>query len=313
MRWNRPGAVIVAVALTVTGAVSVRAGYNEIIQAIAESDFDFQRKDSELPGIPLGWLRATRYQGSAFDAGPGLNDSLAFDQADFSHGMFLPVAAAKRDILVVGYYYGHTRFDFRRRLQGDDSGEINRFAGAAAWFHQVNTNWMAATFAVPYVQSSLDGGDPWATDWYVGSVARYYYKPAVQVLMGGVYIRSYGENLVYPYLGAIWMPTPSLAVTAVFPWPSVSYAISRSTMVRLGASPSGAQWLLRDNDSANADFGGWDLGLTAEHRLVRSLWLAATVGWSGMRALRLSEGGQTDYETNLDDDPFVSLALMFRP
>jgi hypothetical protein len=285
-----------------------QAGMNEVLRAIAESEFEFQKTESDLPYPPFAWVRAVRYQASRFDSDmPGST----FDQSAFSHALFSPVYASERDILLAGYYYGFSAFDFRQR--GMDDGRVHLIGAGAGWLRQIKPDWMTALFVAPLVHSNIRGGSPWETEWYVGGLARYYYEPDLQFFAGGVYIYSFGEHIIYPYLGTIWLPHPRLSIAAMLPWPSAAYAIDTKTVLRIGAAPSGAQWRTKNDAQVSHDYGGWDLGLSVERKIMSHVWLGASAGWSGLRAFSINMAGEIDYRTQLDGKPYVSVQFSLRP
>lgn len=292
-------------------SMPAEGGMNELLQVIAESEFEFQKTDSDLPYPPFVWIRAARYRNTLFSSGPTDLQDIRFDQTVFSHVLFSPVYASERDIIMAGYYYGLSTFDFSGAAF--DQGDVHLIGAGAAWLRQVKTNWLTGLFAAPLMHSNIRGGTPWETEWYMGTMAQYYYAPHLQLFLGGVYIHSFGQNVVYPYLGAIWLAQPSLSVAATLPWPSVSYAINTKTILRVGASPSGAQWRAQNDEQIYHDFGGWDLGFTLERETIKRLWLSASVGWSGLRAFSINEAGSIDYRTELDGSPYWGLRLAFRP
>jgi hypothetical protein len=300
------------IAVLVLAGTAARAGLGEMVEAIAQSQFDFESRESDLPRPPICWLRGSYYGAGSFTSDDPALDGLTFQQTTFSHSLFLPVYVAPRDILAAGYYYGLSSFEFEGGPIED--GSVHMIGGGVAWLHQMEqTNWMTLAFASPLVHSSIGGGSPWETEWYLGGVARYRRSDELQWMFGGIYIRSFGENLIYPYVGAVWTPTADWSVAALMPWPAVAYAFSRKCVARFGASPSGAQWVAEDDESVNLDIGGWDVGLTLEYEIARRIWLGGTVGWSGLNSFQINNGDRLEQETSLDSEPFIRIGLAFRP
>lgn len=102
-------------------------------------------------------------------------------------------------------------------------------------------------------------------------------------------------------------------VSCVLPWPSVSYALSRDTVFRLGMEPSGGRWFLDSDGETTLDIGGWDLGLTWEQRCWRSVWLAVSAGASGFDGLVIEEDGEARWGSDVESGTYGRIGLRFRP
>lgn len=307
-RWIRP--VLVAGLISLAAAPSASAQGGAWLQAIAASEFEFQRADINVPSIPFSWLMVTRYGETELTSDRADLDGVTFDQRSLSHGLFAPAMIRRRDMLLAGYFLGSSKLDFDRAPIKD--GDLHTLAVGGAWLHQLKPKWMTATFVAPFLHSGLGGGSPWEVEWFAGGLVRYYQEPTIQWIFGGVYQQGFDSWFLYPYVGALWSPHPDWSLNAVMPWPSISYAVNRRWLLRVGAGPSGGQWRAQDQEQLSLDFGGWDLGLTSEVRLVRSIWLSAAAGWSGFRGFGIDEEGDTVEETDLDSEPFVRIGLNFR-
>ncbi len=291
-------------------AATVFGGIADMVEAVAESDFELKDKERNLPRRPIAWLNATHYGETEFVSERDDLDGVSFEQLAISQGLLLPVWVEDDDMIVLGYSLGTSHFSFENT--GRDSGDLHSLGVFGCWLRQINPEWLTGVFAAPFIHSGLSGGSPWESEWYAGAIASYEQTDTLQWLMGGIYQQGFDTYSVYPYAGLIWRPHPDWSVNATLPWPSVNYAITHDWALRFGAKPSGGQWMAENDESITRDFGGWDLGLTTEFRISGSLWGMASVGYTGLHAFGVEEDGETVNQGRLDSDPFVRLGLTVR-
>ncbi len=298
--------VIGILAISTTAAADVA----KLIQAVADSEFDFKVSKSNLPTIPLGWIGGTYYGEAALTSEvPGL-EGLTFNQTTFSHALAMPAMVKKRDMLVVGYYLATSRLEFDNAPIRD--GDLNELGLAVGWLHQANPQWMTAAFIAPVGHSRLDGGNLTDVEWFAGYLARYYQGSTRYWILGGVYQNGIERDYFYPYVGMVWTPNPDWSVALTLPWPTVSYSIAPNWALRLGATPSGAQWVAESEKKLSTGFSGWDLGISTETKIYDYLWLSGSVGWTGLRGVGVTSAGHVLDGAKIESKPFIRFAINLR-
>ena len=107
-----------------------------------------------------------------------------------------------------------------------------------------------------------------------------------------------------PYVGASWEVTEQWTLSAIMPWPALLYAPTRETLYRFGASPSGASRSRRQSSGkVSLDLDSWDLGLSAERRILGNLWVSLGAGVGRLQACRVTEGDRPEPEIDLGSSP----------
>ncbi|MEM6485468.1 MAG: DUF6268 family outer membrane beta-barrel protein [Pseudomonadota bacterium] len=282
------------------------------MKAFENSDIIFQRGVSNAPFIPIGFLGARAYSESTFETPAG--ESVTSTQQGGSAMGVVPFLLTDSDALFTGVYASTNRFD-------TDSSEIGDFRVSSiglplALFRQVNPQWQAAAFVMPFAHYSDLENAEWSLQTMGGAFARYTQNERLWWAFGLFADHSDADSYVLPYLGASWVVNPRWTISAIMPWPSVMYAPSTDWLFSFGASPSGASWSLGQNQGDVAvNLDSWDLGFTVERRLTQNLWISARTGIGGLRNLRFdtddNELGET--QVSFDSNGFISISLRLRP
>jgi len=131
---------------------------------------------------------------------------------------------------------------------------------------------------------------------------------------GLVRVDEYDQDVVlYPYFGFDWYLGKKWSISAVLPWPTVNYAPSEDTLLKLGGLLSASEWAVDNNgEILNSNFDKWDFGLSYEQRLWGLFWGGITVGYSGLGKFSISSNTNLEYETDIEQAPFVRLSFNLR-
>lgn len=122
------------------------------------------------------------------------------------------------------------------------------------------------------------------------------------------------SSYAIPYLGAYWTISPEWAINLILPWPSVLYAPNEDWLFSLGVIPSGASWAIESGDEkVYYNLDAWDLRLSGERRIHKSVWLAVKTGVGGMQSLRINGFDVEEPEYDLSSSWFLGLTLNIRP
>lgn len=283
----------------------------EMLDAIKGSEFRFMRSSSEVPFMPLGWLQDQYYPHSTFKAEHGGLPEATAAENTLSLGALFPAYVARRDMLLAG---GNAAWDRIAVNSGPYNNQsVLSLTPVVAWLHQFGQDDMAVAFAAPIFSKELRRGEQWGTSGYGGVIGVHWYSDEYQLLYGGVYQNSFGQHAGYPYLGLNWLPTPRWAIAIVFPWPTVTYSLSDRWLLQLGIAPGGSSWVRRDGDFETTEsLGSWNFTAGAGYRFYKRLWLFASAGVAGLRAVTMEGGGNRD---RLESKPgaVFTLAVQFRP
>ncbi len=281
-----------------------------MLQQMQRSDFVFGRTDSYVPFPPLAYLTAVHHADSELDLAGG---PLRFSENSLSELLVAPVWIGKRDMALAGEFgqWQHVSFSDPASAQRD----LYTFMPVLAWLKQTGSSNQLGAFVAPEYVSGSDVAGYKFTEYsgYGGIIDIYWRSPQFAWVYGGIAYFSGPQNLLFPYLGLLWMPDPHWSLALIVPWPSISYAPSASFLLQLGIVPSDGTLASTNNGRGlQLSYTSWDLRFITSWRLNHSLWLSAGVGWSGLGNLAFSDGGaNSDYKLNRG--VVWSLQLSLRP
>jgi hypothetical protein len=283
----------------------------ETLEAIRNSQFRFARSKSEVPFVPLGWLQDRYYPNSSFEAEEGSLPDATATENTLGLGAVLPAFVAQRDMVLLG---GDVTQDYISVKSGPYADQnVLVLTPVAAWLHQLGEDDLIGAFGAPMFSYELRSAQEWGFSGYAGVVGMHYFSDEFQLVYGGIYQNSFGENLGYPYLGLNWIPSPHWSVALVIPWPTVTYVISDRWLAQLTVAPGGSSWVRRHGDfESTQSLNSWNVTAGASYRFYEKLWLFAGVGVAGFRGVTIE---QEDNEDRLESKPGLvfSLAIQFRP
>jgi hypothetical protein len=303
--------IAVGTAIVALSASLGRAGVQQIIDAISESEFRFARSTSTVPMMPFGWATETYYPRTKFSPEHGSSPSATIAETTSEAGGIIPALVTRRDMLLLGGDVGWDYISVRSGPYSDQS--VTRLAPVAAWLHQWNDDNLTGVFAAPiFSQNQLGDGD-WGVSGYAGVIGMRWFSDELQLLYGGVCQDSFGRQTFYPYLGVLWLPNPQTSLSLIFPWPSVTYALNERWIVKTSLAPGGSSWVRRDGDyESTQSLSSWNWTAGVGYRLHGKLWLLAGAGVAGLRGLAITH---SDQRARLESDPspVFTLSLQFRP
>ena len=255
---------------------NVYAVGERLIDAVMRSDFVFDRDISNVPFFPLGYLNVSHQSSIEIgnETGECQFDSCEFQYQSASQGLGLPFWVGKKNMFILG-----ESLESDRLSSHGDSIQVNSAGLLGAWVIQPSEQWQAGSFA--YIYSGF-GDNNLATDptgSVLGAVARYRHKETFHSYWGLIHYNANGDSQLYPYAGFDWYIGKAWSVSAVFPWPTVSYAPSKSRIYKLGATYSSTDWSMSDNGQVqNNGFQKWDVGFAVEQKLSGVIWGAVSFG-----------------------------------
>jgi hypothetical protein len=192
-----------------------------------------------------------------------------------------------------------------------DNLDVLSAAVPVGWARQTSEDWQVAAFVAP-LGHRKDGGWYWET--LGGIFARHLRSDSVAWIFGVYFDVSTLEDFYTPYAGATWILNERWTLSAVLPWPAVTYAPSPRTLFRLGIAPSGTSWSVETETARpRVSFSSWNLGLSIEHRVFGNIWLGAEAGYSGLHGLTVVGRHWESPELRLDDTPYALVRINFRP
>jgi len=310
----------IAIAFVIAFAfTSARADTNDWLEAtmlkLEAMDFEFARGESDIPFIPVLTLGYKVYGETEFTRVEGdAGNDLAFRTRTASGYAMLPLYIGQRGMALAVPYVGYTRFHFTEGDIDDENVTALYLPLAAMWQTERGNQW--GVFVMPATYSPLSDSGDWAWSGMGGVLGRHLSGEKLIWYYGGVYDYAFSDGYFLPYVGFTYIIDPSWLVTMVAPWPAISYAPSDKFFLRAGFTPSGASWALDQEGSDQeviTSFGGWDLGLWANWRISRAVWFALGSGVSGFRSFELDTDGDTDFEQDVDSEPWFSVSFSVRP
>lgn len=293
------------------GANSARAGMGEVIESVRESEFRFMRAGSRVPMIPMAWATGTYYPDARFKPESGPLPEAGATEHTVAAGFVVPAYVARRDMLLVG---GDVGWDYVSVTAGPYRDQsVVRVTPLAAWLHQWDNDDMTGVFAAPTFSKNVAGAGDWGLNGYTGLIGMHWFGDSLQLLYGGVYQSDYGQSVFYPYLGMQWQPDDRWSVSLLFPWPTITYALSERWIVQTALAPGGSSWVARGSDyESTQSLNSWNWTVSAGYRVHGKFWLSAGAGVAGLRGLAItSADNRMRFEAR--PSPVFTLSVQFRP
>jgi hypothetical protein len=309
-RSARASAAALLVLLSSHGVSRAENLIDNLVRRFTESEFEFARAKSDVPFVPVAWITGSGYQEGEFVRPDGSAGDVTYRESSLTEGAFLPLPLGRRDAVVVGEWLSTTKFD----LNNAPARDLKVFSVAVpvGWMRQASPDWQLAAFVAPLGSTSRDDGWYWET--LGGAFARYTQNDRLAWIFGAYFDLAPLEDFYTPYLGATYTFNEHWTISAVLPWPGVSYAPNPATFFRLGVMPSGASWSAEPGvRRPRVSLSAWNLGLGAEHRIVGNLWLGVEAGVSGIRGLSIVGGEFQSLETHLSNTAYALITINLRP
>ncbi len=304
------GALAVFVFLWQPAPAMAEGLIDTLVRRFSESEFEFVRAQSNAPFPPAAAIGTSVYQESAFRRADGTDSEVTFQQAAISEYAFLPIPIGKRDAVAIGQWMSWTHFDLDNAPR--DQLEVFSVSVPVGWIRQQSPNWQIAAFVAPLGHRTPE--DSWYWETMGGAFARNVRGDRFAWIVGAYFDVSPLEDFYTPYLGATYVINDQWTLTAIMPWPSITYAPTTHTVLRLGVAPSGASWTIEPGERRpRMNLSTWNFGLTVEHRLAGNFWLGFEMGVAGLRGLSIVGGEWEAPETKLDNTGFAMLTLNLRP
>ncbi len=301
-----------AAAALLAGGAAHAGGIEGWIQSFAQSDFQFSRTDSNMPFPPMAWGDVSSYGKTRFTALDEALPRIEFKQTSLSQASLVPVMAGQRDAFAIGEWISASTFT-------TDAPLIDGFSSVSVgiplcWARQASAKWQLAAFVAPLGHKASLHDSSWYWEGMGGAFGRFSPGGRLTWVFGFYADVSPDDDFYVPYVGATWIANERWTISAILPWPGVTYAPTRDTFLRLGVSPSGASWAVspRSGDIA-MNLDSWNAGLSLDHRLWHNLWLHAESGISGLSGLSFSGGHWNDVNTDVGGSPHARIGVSFRP
>jgi hypothetical protein len=301
-----------ALALALAAPAWADNPFTGVLEKLRRSDINFQRGASNAPFAPVASLAGRRYSEGRLVDGRD-NTVLEFEQRTVSASALLPLHIDQRDALFTGGWVSRSGFESGDPAVNDF--EVDSVGVPLGWLRQVDDNWQAAAFVMPLGHRSTQDGADWSLQALGGVFARYQHSAKLWWAVGIFADAGPDERYVLPYAGASWIINPRWTLSAVMPWPAVLYAPNRDWLFRLGASPAGASWTVRPNDTDIAvNLDTWNFGLSVERHLGAGAWLGLEAGAGGLRGLRLNvdRGDFDSGDLSVGSSGYLALSLRLR-
>ena len=284
------------------------AAGEQIIDAIMRSDFVFDRNISNVPFLPLSYLQFSENNSLEIE-GDCAGISCDFSYQSISQGLGLPVWVGQKHMLILGESLESDEIKYR-----GEKYRINSAGIIGAWLVQPSRDWQAGAFIYAY-QGFGEGDLAREPKGSVsGVVSRFRHQPKFHSYWGFVRLQEYDDVVVYPYAGFDWLVGLEWSISALLPWPTVSYAPTKNRLFKAGALFSGSQWVADGNEQLlNNSFEKVDFGLAFEQRIRSMLWGELSVGYSGFGKVSIESSSELVFEGDIASAPYIRFSLNLRP
>ena len=289
---------------------SYGSGIDTLIKNFANSDFIFQREISNTPFPPLAYLAYYNYSDSELRTSEG--SSIEFDQSSLSQGLVFPWLISQRDALFAGEWI--SRNEFNTDSPHIDDFNVTSVGIPLGWLRQVNPHWQAAAFVFPIVHNSNLPQSKTSYEFMGGAFTRFVQTEHLWWGLGLFVDSDQGGDLYLPYIGLSWAASKQWTISAIMPWPAILYSPTINTTFRIGSSPTGASWILdQDNSDLYYDWDSWNFGFAYQQRIKDNFWLQVELGGSGLHNLSIQGDHWQSPELKADSSVFLGISLNWRP
>ncbi|WP_185236519.1 hypothetical protein [Teredinibacter franksiae] len=283
-----------------------------IIDAVMRSDFVFDRNVSNVPFFPVGYLGGNVQGGIELeDCGP---ESCELSLQNYSHALGLPVWVGQKNMILLGETLDYETIELNVPGGENQKRTIKTAGGMLAWVGQPSTSIQVGAFY--YYYSGFDFGKsidhPWGS--IGGGGFRYRHRPTFHTYWGLVGINEQSMQTYIPYIGFDLYLGKKWSVSALLPWPAISYAPNKHSIYRLGAIYSTSQWVADGETELDVkSISQVNVGLSYERQLFSMLWGEVGAGYSGFGRYSIEEQGNVEFEQNIASTPFIKMSLNIRP
>lgn len=280
------------------------------MDAILSSDFVFDRGKYNRPFVPLGYLNLNWQDNVQVDAAcRNSTNYCRYDYQDLHQGLGVPLWVGQKHLFLAGESLESDTLRFNQQTL-----RINTVGLLFAWIMQANPKLQVGAFTYSYYGFDLPQNVHTAKGRYTGAMSRVRHSAQFHSYWGAIQFKQDGESVYYPYLGFDWSIGARWGLSAIIPWPTLSYAPNTDRVYKLGALYSGNEWYsdLRDNQLKH-DLDHWRLGLSVEQRLHGMIWGGLRIGYSGFGKLALATEKDLEFTTDVDSKAFFSIVFTLRP
>ena len=305
--FSRPGYWLLLSALLFTSPAF--AAGEKIIEAIMRSDFIFDKNISNVPFLPLGYLQLKHNPEIEFEDNCLDVDACEFSYSSLSQGFGLPVWVGQQDMLILGETLESDKLEF-----ANQTITINSWGVLAAWLSQPTPLWQVGAFAYVYEGFDQDASVDQDGGIIFGGGGRYRHQSTFHSYWGLVGLDEGNDPVYYPYVGFDWFIGKTISISALVPWPTISYSPDPDSIYKFGASVSGSDLVTEAGGKVSQNsLGIVDFGLAYEKRLSGMLWLETGAGYSGFARALITTDSDIEFESNLEPSPYVRFSLNLRP
>lgn len=283
----------------------------KLLEKLISSDFTYDRNISNAPPLMIGYLDTNAQNGLTFESEcpPALENDCRLSYRSLSQGFGTPVWVGQKNMLVLGETLDVDAFSNRT-----DSFTIYTGGLLAAWVSQPSAQWQMGTFVYNYwnLGDNQERADTSTT--YAGYVARYRHSARLHSYLGLIYTDALERSLVFPYAAFDWFVNDRWTISAILPWPTLTYSPTPDQAFKIGALVSGTSWTSeRDQGLYTRDFAQLNLGFVFEQRLNELFWGEFSVGYAGLGRLSIDSDQDSDLQVDMESSPYFRIGINLRP
>ncbi|WP_323813052.1 hypothetical protein [Cellvibrio sp. NN19] len=306
----RLGMLALVAGCSVWSSASLAIG-EKLMDQLISSDFVYDRNISNAPPLMIGYLDTNAQNGLTFDGEcpPALADDCRLSYRSLSQGFGTPVWVGQKNMLVLGETLDVDYFSNRTESFSIYTGGV-----LAAWINQPSEQWQQGAFVYNYWNLGDDQERADTSTTYAGYVARYRHSARFHSYLGLIYTDALERALVFPYAAFDWFVDDRWTISAILPWPLLTYSPNPDQAFKVGAVVTGSSWAsASDGDVYSRDFTQLNLGFVFEQRLSELFWGEFSLGYAGLGRLSVDSDQDSELETNLESSPYFRIGITVRP
>ena len=283
----------------------------KLLDQLISSDFIYDRNISNAPPLMIGYLDTNAQNGLTFDGEcpTALKDDCRLSYRSLSQGFGTPVWVGQKNMLVLGETLDVDYFSNRTESFSIYTGGV-----LAAWINQPSEQWQQGAFVYNYWNLGDDQERADTSTVYAGYVARYRHSARFHSYVGLIYTDALERALVFPYAAFDWFVDNRWTISAILPWPLLTYSPNPDQAFKVGALVTGSSWTsASDGDVYSRDFTQLNLGFVFEQRLNDLFWGEFSLGYAGLGRLSMDSDQDSDLEVDLESSPYFRIGITVRP
>ena len=176
-----------------------------------------------------------------------------------------------------------------------------------------NSPWLAVAWMRAELATDYQGIAAEDLTFDVSLGLSYRFSDAFTLGVGFVITNLNGREQIFPGLNFNWQPNEKLAIGNVGPNLFIRYVVNDSWFLSTEGTPGGGNWNINDaaGQSRTLELDSYWISLNTNHRIYRSLWLSAGIGYTLGNEISIhgNHTGSPSFSREMQGAPMAQISL----